>query len=570
MSNSSPPQDGKSELLSSLRRTLDALQRKVGDAELHWIQAAHELKDARICRDQASTSFCGALRTMISDAQVERFVHAYDESEREDRNLRQKMARGLDVEWENILEALHASLDQARATIGKREEHDRCRRDAQAKEIEALKAELASTLEKLNDEQELRRADEKRRSMEDQCFDHLAESYRHLEIRHYETKKEAEEARREAGEARREADEARREADEVKKEADEVKKAAGEAKNEAEEAKKAADEAKKAADEVWKEADKTRRKAYEVGAELAARLKAQRPLPGTYPSSGYPQQGPNAFNTSTPSANGPHTEQETAPVHPFISQAQQRPFFFPPRQQQNPPPDLTRPVPANAQQPCQQGCVCSQCMEERRRVQEKRQRQAEEHAKQQMDEFMATLPAKIEARAVELSEPHRLRAEAEAENARRAEAKMKEAQEKAHLDSLTIRQLQMALAAKDTQLRQRALHRPGTEHASWNTYEGAWSMLGGPLSFSAVPWPMLDVPKCPDDITLAAVRTFLLNPSHSAGQPNKDRVKKALLRWHPDKFHTRMHRVADADKEAVAEAVKRVAGYLNALMQECS
>lgn len=81
---------------------------------------------------------------------------------------------------------------------------------------------------------------------------------------------------------------------------------------------------------------------------------------------------------------------------------------------------------------------------------------------------------------------------------------------------------------------------------------------------------MACIPICPDDISLSSIRTFLFSTSHSAGQSNKDRVKRALLRWHPDKFHTKMQRIADADKEAVTEAVKRVAGYLNVLMQECS
>lgn len=531
---SNPPQATESEvqLLSSLRGSLEVLQSKVADAEHQWLEASYELKDARIRRDRASTMFCSQLRTMISDAQIERCVDEYETGERQDRKTRHKMARHLDKEWENILEALHVRLDEARETAGKlgtsqheREEQDRRRRDRDAHEIQSLKVERTRALEKANVEFEIRLGEEKKRVMEEELRAKVEQSYADLMQRHQDLEQRYRDARGEADRAT---------------------------------------------------------------AELNARSagsapRAQEPSPGpsgASPPNNFPQQTPTPPYAGMPSGSAPRTQEPPlGQSSPFVftpppgapqwqARTPQSPFVFSsprqrPRERQNPSPNLPRP-PAQEQSRCKLGPNCSHCAEERRWREEAKARQAEERARQQADDERA----KIEARARELSEAERLRADAEAERASRAEESVREEQEKTRQEREKTNRLSFELQQmKQAQADELRLRK---EYASWNTYEGAWSVLGGALSFSAVPWPMIDAPRSPGDISLSSIRAFLFSRSHPGEQPNKDRVKKALLRWHPDKFCNKMHRVADNDKNAVYEAVKLVAGYLNVLLHECS
>jgi len=107
---------------------------------------------------------------------------------------------------------------------------------------------------------------------------------------------------------------------------------------------------------------------------------------------------------------------------------------------------------------------------------------------------------------------------------------------------------------------------------AWARYEGAWGSLvsGGTeeLSFESIPWPLVGRPRSVEDITQEAIAAFLLSPSHSSGMSRKERLKSALLRWHPDRFRRVLRRVGDGDRVVVEEGVGVVARCLNILMEK--
>ncbi|GJF00112.1 hypothetical protein PsYK624_163910 [Phanerochaete sordida] len=102
-----------------------------------------------------------------------------------------------------------------------------------------------------------------------------------------------------------------------------------------------------------------------------------------------------------------------------------------------------------------------------------------------------------------------------------------------------------------------------------NNYDSKWEILNAQaLSFSSVPWPMTEVPKTPDDITLVAVRDFLFGQARRGDQAERTIWKEASLRWHPDKFVPMLGRVKESDKDDVERAVNLIAGFLNDLKTE--
>ncbi|TDL26300.1 hypothetical protein BD410DRAFT_704853, partial [Rickenella mellea] len=104
---------------------------------------------------------------------------------------------------------------------------------------------------------------------------------------------------------------------------------------------------------------------------------------------------------------------------------------------------------------------------------------------------------------------------------------------------------------------------------AWRNYETRWQSIPSSkekLTFRSIPWPLLSPPSKPQSITLAGVTYFLLSPLHSGNQSNKERIKEALRRWHPDRFRRLMSRVPEEEKAAVEEGVGAVARFLNELL----
>lgn len=107
----------------------------------------------------------------------------------------------------------------------------------------------------------------------------------------------------------------------------------------------------------------------------------------------------------------------------------------------------------------------------------------------------------------------------------------------------------------------------------------------GQLKFVDIPWPILDAYKaetstaprvliCVEHLTETAIRKFLLPVSAASTAPiiddakeKRDRLREAMLRFHPDKFEGRMMRfVVEGERGLVREGIAQVVRVLNGLL----
>ncbi|KAI0051212.1 hypothetical protein FA95DRAFT_1554789 [Auriscalpium vulgare] len=104
---------------------------------------------------------------------------------------------------------------------------------------------------------------------------------------------------------------------------------------------------------------------------------------------------------------------------------------------------------------------------------------------------------------------------------------------------------------------------------AWKDYQAGWArLLFAPvLTFEDIPWPLVDAPQSAADIHAGSVEEFLLSPAHSTGIAHKERLRIALLRWHPDKFARVLARVAEEDREFVKEGAEVVARHLSLFLE---
>ncbi|KAJ6593977.1 hypothetical protein B0H19DRAFT_977174 [Mycena capillaripes] len=107
---------------------------------------------------------------------------------------------------------------------------------------------------------------------------------------------------------------------------------------------------------------------------------------------------------------------------------------------------------------------------------------------------------------------------------------------------------------------------------AWTRYEKGWEDIArcspGPISFSAIPWPLISKPTPDrlDQITATEIGMFLFSPLHSEGHNTKERIRRAQLIWHPDRFQKILRRVVFSDQSLVEAGAGLVARYLNDLM----
>lgn len=89
------------------------------------------------------------------------------------------------------------------------------------------------------------------------------------------------------------------------------------------------------------------------------------------------------------------------------------------------------------------------------------------------------------------------------------------------------------------------------------------------LRFTDVPWPMHPPPNDPSLLTKSALSLFLFSKDHSHDKTRKQRIREALLAYHPDRFVGRyMPAIRAEDQKEVQETVVIVTGFLNALAEE--
>ena len=120
---------------------------------------------------------------------------------------------------------------------------------------------------------------------------------------------------------------------------------------------------------------------------------------------------------------------------------------------------------------------------------------------------------------------------------------------------------------------------------AWTIYESRWSLLNmtarSPtpmghrmektsrvqLAFSDIPWPTVQPPRSKYDLTSVTLSDFFLSRHLPAGRATKERLRDALLRWHPDRFEGRyLDKIRRQDREDVLDGVGIVVRYLNSIL----
>ncbi|KAJ7462384.1 hypothetical protein B0H11DRAFT_1735545 [Mycena galericulata] len=106
---------------------------------------------------------------------------------------------------------------------------------------------------------------------------------------------------------------------------------------------------------------------------------------------------------------------------------------------------------------------------------------------------------------------------------------------------------------------------------AWRRYENGWEGLlttSVRLTFSIIPWPLPSKPKKAEDIRATEIRDFILSPLHSERQTAKERIRRAQLRWHPDRFRRILTKIEPKDKTAIEVGAGIVARCLNDIMAQ--
>ncbi|KAG8759204.1 hypothetical protein FRC14_006451 [Serendipita sp. 396] len=131
----------------------------------------------------------------------------------------------------------------------------------------------------------------------------------------------------------------------------------------------------------------------------------------------------------------------------------------------------------------------------------------------------------------------------------------------------------------------REMERKAFEEA-WSVYDSRWMLLNYAtratgssmpeetkgirltLSFVDIPWPLLHPPRTSRDINSVAIRRFFASEYQTASDRSpRERIKDALLRWHPDRFSNRvLDHVREGQREEVRRGVDIVVRCLNELL----
>lgn len=114
----------------------------------------------------------------------------------------------------------------------------------------------------------------------------------------------------------------------------------------------------------------------------------------------------------------------------------------------------------------------------------------------------------------------------------------------------------------------------GRRLEAWAYYESRWKICSShekpdkPFVFKDIPWPMFAVPSKTESLSAERISAFLFE-GVNGNEPKlrRERVREALLRWHPDKFEGKLGAKLDAkEKERILEGVGIVARCLNDMM----
>lgn len=169
-------------------------------------------------------------------------------------------------------------------------------------------------------------------------------------------------------------------------------------------------------------------------------------------------------------------------------------------------------------------------------------------------------------------------AEFEAQERKKAEQEARKAREEAVREQTRLLEREDELKRKK---RRRSRERR-RERETREAYDARWKELlaagssGLPeeLKFADIPWPVLGHGSAvsAESLTEEAISSFLFHSEDAlsdgdASKVRKEKLREAMLRFHPDKFEARiMARVVAQDQEAAREAVGVVVRTVSGLM----
>lgn len=147
------------------------------------------------------------------------------------------------------------------------------------------------------------------------------------------------------------------------------------------------------------------------------------------------------------------------------------------------------------------------------------------------------------------------------------------AADQAEADRARIALESRVVAEREEQAR-RALEALRTVLDRFALYTAKWEALKGDvplLHFSQLPWPVLPEITQPEELTYTLLKEFVFHPSRPnfEGKTQKDRLRAEMLKWHPDKFDSKvLCKVLDWQHEAVRDGAGRVVRLLTQMMDE--
>ncbi|KAJ2936637.1 hypothetical protein H1R20_g445, partial [Candolleomyces eurysporus] len=89
------------------------------------------------------------------------------------------------------------------------------------------------------------------------------------------------------------------------------------------------------------------------------------------------------------------------------------------------------------------------------------------------------------------------------------------------------------------------------------------------LRWTDFPWPVTRTPSTPEDITILAIKAYILSPLYpDKSRSEKDRIKDYIRRWNPDRLQTKIFaKVLEEEKVDVREGVGAVVRNLVELLR---
>ncbi|KIM31303.1 hypothetical protein M408DRAFT_7106 [Serendipita vermifera MAFF 305830] len=118
-------------------------------------------------------------------------------------------------------------------------------------------------------------------------------------------------------------------------------------------------------------------------------------------------------------------------------------------------------------------------------------------------------------------------------------------------------------------------HEKDISKRAYDAYLSAWSLLAArglansTLRLTDIPWPVHSSPAVITTITPQAVSAFLFSDLSETDKPRKQRIREALLIYHPDRFEKWAAMIMDeGERQRAREVAGTVSRVLNSLAEQ--